>query len=308
MKKLITSSFAIAVALSINAQTAGYSSTGIYDDFATTDMYADPNPADPNNPDGIYWWGKDATGADPKDPNNTDPCVLNHKNTLTRSGNGKLGMSVSQGSECWQPFGISTKLDLSGNATFEVSITNNSSTAIYFDIYIADGNKNVINTNSAKQNFSLSSIAPGATKTLSGDFTGGFYKKWPGPTYEQKCDLSNITDISFTVVNADQPESNNYGPLPISNVSVTMNSIKMGNKASTSFSTNKSSGHYGLYPNPTHGGMVNFGSNQTNIKVFNAIGIEVLALASSSSMDVSGLSAGIYTVVTDEGAKKLLIQ
>lgn len=292
------------------AQTPGYTKTAIYDDFNTTEEYTDQNPADPNFPDGIYWWGKAALGVNPNnanDPNNTVDCYLNNKYAITRPGNGKLQLSVSQGSECWEPMGVSTVLDLSADATFEVSITNNSTTAIYFDIYIADANKKIINCSSTNANFSLTNIPAGATQVLKGDFKGGKHKAYPGPTYTTGLDLSKVVEVDFTVVNAEQPETNNWGPLPISDVSVSINYLKVGKAGANSVAEVKAA-DYSVYPNPTNGDQITFSKILSNVKLVDASGAVVLSAASASELNISALTAGFYFLQSDQGAVKVVKQ
>jgi len=305
MKKLFTPLLLISV-ITLNAQTPGYTKTFIYDNFATVKEYADPNPKDPNYPDGIYWWGKSATGSDTT--GKTAACYLANKYALSRLGNGKLNLSVSQGSECWEPFGISTKLDLSKNATFEISITNNSATAIYFDALIVDSSKNIINSTVGGNNYSVASIAPNETKIFTGDFKGGVHKSWPGPVYTSGFDLSKVIEIDFTIVNADQPENNNWGPLAINDLSVSLNYVKIGSAVSNSVDEFTGVNAYSVYPNPSENGLINISRSITNVKVYNQIG-EVVAISPFTNViDLSGMKAGLYTISSSEGISKIIVK
>jgi len=305
MKNLFTP-FLLAVAISLNAQNPGYTKTFIYDNFATVKEYADPKPKDPNYPDGIYWWGKSATGSDTT--GKTAPCYIANKYALSRLGNGKLNLSVSQGSECWEPFGISTKLDLSKNANFEISITNNSATAIYFDVLIVDSNKKIINSQVSGINFSVPSIAPNETKIFSGNFKGGVHKSWPGPVYTSGFDLSKVIEIDFTIVNADQPENNNWGPLPISDLSVSLNYVKIGGIGSNSVNELNGNQLLNIFPNPTENGIVHVTQNISNVIVYNHIGEIVFKAASTNLIDLSNMNAGVYSITSNEGFNKVIVK
>ncbi|MFM7022027.1 MAG: T9SS type A sorting domain-containing protein [Flavobacteriales bacterium] len=308
MKRIFTLLLLTATVSMVSAQTPGYRKKAIYDDFASATPYADPNPADPNYPDGIYWWGKDALG-NSSQPSNTDPCFAANKYAITRSGNGKMNLVVTQGSNCWMPMGISTKLDLSGNATFEVSVTNTSSIALYFDIALVDENKKFINCDANGDNYRVLSIAPNETKVFSGDFTGGQHKTWVNgtPTFSTGLDLLKVVEIDFTIVNADQPESNGWGPLAITDATFTFNYVKIGNVAGTGVSeiSNKM---ISVYPNPSQDGMVTFSQQLTNVNVYNTMGQLLLSANSATKLDISTLSAGIYVLQSNEGQSKLVVE
>lgn len=310
MKKLFTPLFTLAT-LALQSQTPGYTATSIYDDFAQTLNYADPNPSDPNNPDGAYWWGKAATGTNPNnvnDPKNTDACYLANKYSLSRTGNGKLTLSVSQGSECWEPFGISTKLDLSNNSTFEVSITNTSNTAIYFDISLVDENKKVINANANGVNYSVASIAPQETKIFTGNFAGGQHKTWPGPQLSGGLDFSKVVEVDMTVVNASQPENNNWGPLAISDLSVQINSFKIGASAGSSISETFNNATFSIYPNPSSSGVITFSKNLSNVKMYNQLGELMQTATNASKLEVNTYAAGVYFIHSEQGISKVILQ
>jgi len=308
MKRTFTILSLCAVTLSATAQTPGYTATSLYDDFATTVVYTDPNPTDTLNPDGGFWWGKSATGVDPNAPTNTDQCFLDHKTAITRSGSGKMDVVVTQGNKCWQPMGVSTKLDLSNNATFEIEVTNNSSTvSVYFNVSLSDESKNVLNANSSKANYALTSIAPGETKILSGDFTGGYYKAWPGPVYTQTFDYSKVVGLDLTFVNATQPETNAWEPEPITDVSVSVNYVKIGTGTAQSVNTNVIN-DFTMYPNPNSGDQLNFSTQLASVQVFNSLGQLLLSESNTSTVNIAGLTTGVYVVRTDLGTKKLYVK
>jgi hypothetical protein len=311
MKKTITILSMFAVAISATGQTAGYTTTSLYDDFATTEEYVEANPTDPTKPEGAFWWGKAALGteATATAANNADPCFLEHKSVITRSGNGKMGVVVSQKSECWQPMGLSTKLDLSKNATFDVEITNNSAVSLYFNVALSDVSKNVINSNSSKANYALTSVAPGETKTLSGDFTGGFHKVWVAgvATYTSTFDFTQVIGLDLSFVNASQPETNNWGPEAITDVNVSVNSVKLGAGTTKTASTLAAS-VFSMYPNPTNGGVVNFSTQLETVQVYNSLGQLLVAGSNTSSIDTSTLPTGVYFVTTNLGTKKLFVK
>lgn len=310
MKK-ITTTFLMLAAFALQAQTPGYTSTSIYDDFATTVAYTETHPEDTLNPQGVYWWGKANTGANPNnvnDPKNSSACYLANKYAFTRTGNGKLDFTVSQGSECWEPFGISTKLDLSSNSQFEVSITNTSSAAIYFDILLVDETKKIVNANESGVNFSVASIAPNETKVFSGNFAGGKHKTWPGPVLSGGLDFSKIVEIDFTVVSADQPENNNWGPVAITDYTFTLNYFKLGSALSSSVEEKFNAKTISIYPNPAENGFVTFSQTLNNVNVYNNVGQVVYSAASANRFDVSDFSAGMYLISSNEGVSKLIVK
>ncbi len=310
MKK-ITTTLLMFTALAAQAQTPGYTASSIYDDFATTLPYAETNPVDPNNPEGAYWWGKASTGTNPNnvnDPKNSNACYLANKYAYTRTGNGKLDFTVSQGSECWEPFGLSTKLNLSNNSKFEISITNTSSSAIYFDMLLVDQNKKIVNCDANGANFSVASIAPNETKVFSGDFANGQHKSWPGPNYSTGLDYSKIIEIDFTVVSADQPENNNWGPVAISDYTFRLNYFKIGSVLSNNVEENFSAKTISIYPNPAENGFVSFSQTLNNVNVYNNVGQVVYAAASTNRFDVSDFSSGLYLVSSNEGVSKLIVK
>ena len=308
MKRIFTLLLLISTA-AVNAQTPGYKATSMYDDFATSTPYADPSPADPMYPDGIYWWGKEQTGSNP-DATNTDACYMANKYSLTRAGNNKLDVVVSQGNNCWQPMGISTKLNLSGNSTFSVSVTNTSAYPLYFDLALVDVNKKVINCDANGDNFRILSLAAGATQVLSGDFAGGQHKVWVGgsPTFTTGLDLSQVIEMDFTVVNADQPESNGWGPLPITDAAFRFNYVKVGAVGGVGINDINGNNIISLYPNPSNATAVNFSQQLTNVNLYNTVGQLLLSSNSATKLDISTLSAGIYMLTSNEGMSKLIVE
>ncbi|MFT6715453.1 MAG: hypothetical protein ACJA0Q_000080 [Saprospiraceae bacterium] len=312
MKRTITILSIFAIALSATAQTPGYTATSLYDDFATAAEYSEVNPVDPMLPEGAYWWGKAALGTDPtaNAATNLEQCFLDHKTDVTRSGNGKMDVIVTQGSKCWQPMGLSTKLDLSQNATFEIEVTNNSSTtSIYFNVAISDVNKKVINSNNVGANYALVSIAPGETKTLEGDFTGGNHKVWVNgnATLTSGLDFTQVVGLDLTFVNAVQPEANGWEPEAISDVSVSVNSVKIGLGSAASTSS-VSIDDFSMYPNPSNGQTVNFSTQLETVQVYNSLGQLLLSEVNVSSIDVSTLTTGVYVVKTNLETKKLFVK
>ncbi len=307
MKKIFTLLLSGAL-FAANAQTPGYTSTSLYDDFAKAGPYADPNPIDPNFPDGIYWWGKEALG-NSSAPNNSDPCFASNKYALTRTGNGKLGVTISQASNCWQPMGISTKVNLANNATFEISVTNTSNFALYFDVAIVDADKNFINCDADGNNFRALSIAAQETKILSGNFTGGQHKTWVNnsPVFTSGFDLSKVIEIDFTIVNADQPENNSWGPLAITDATLAFNYIKLGAVGGLGTNELQNTKLVSVFPNPANNGIVNFTQALSNIKLYNNMGQLLLTGNNAIQLNISTLSAGIYVLTADQGVSKVII-
>jgi hypothetical protein len=306
MKRIFTL-LLLVTAAAVNAQTPGYKATAIYDDFGTSMPYADPSPVDPMYPDGIYWWGKEQTGSNP-DISNTDACYMANKYALTRTGNNKLDIVVSQGNSCWQPMGISTKLDLSSNAKFEVSITNTNSFAIYFDIAIVDADKKFINCDADGKNYNVPSIAAGETKIFSGDFTGGQHKSWPGPSFSTGLDFTKVVEVDFTIVNADQPEANAWQPYAITDATVTLNYFKLGAVGGVGINDINGNSLVSIYPNPSNAGLVNFSEQLTNVNLYNTVGQLMLSANTAKKLDISTLSAGIYMLTSTQGMSKLIVE
>ena len=302
MKKIFTLLMISTVVA--QAQTVGYTKTSIYDDFAKVGLYSDPNPVDLNHPDGIYWWGKALGG------NSNDPCLTANEYVLTRSGNGKLGVLVSQGNQCWQPMGISTKLDLTKNSTFEVSITNTSAAAIYFNITIVDGNKKVSSCDANGVNFAISSLGAGETQVLSGDFAGGMRKVWVNgsSTLVAGADLATVIGVDMTIVSASQPENNAWNPIAITNTTATINYIKVGGAAAPDAVNTLSQQKITMYPNPSNGETVQFSQPLTNVQVYNALGQMVFFQNNASTINVGSLTQGIYFLSSNEGISKLVVE
>lgn len=63
-----------------------------------------------------------------------------------------------------------------------------------------------------------------------------------------------------------------------------------------------------VYPNPAAGGVVKFASFLNNVEVHNVYGALVLKVAQTNELDVLSLDPGVYTIKTNQGATKLLIQ
>ena len=101
MKRILLSIFAVA-AFSANAQDA-INATGFNEDFTASGPTTDGTRS-------IYWWGKEAVGqnadCDAMIPADKTKCEA-FGCSRTRSGNGILQLSVTQGKDGWSPIGFS---------------------------------------------------------------------------------------------------------------------------------------------------------------------------------------------------------
>ena len=62
------------------------------------------------------------------------------------------------------------------------------------------------------------------------------------------------------------------------------------------------------YPNPVINGVINFDIEQTNVQLINTTGEIVLSNATTKQLNVSNIEKGVYSLKTDLGISKIVIQ
>lgn len=127
MKKLLLTGSALLVLAFANAQTPGFTTTGVYDDFSADSIYANAETGEE-----IYWY------------DNTGGTQL----VLTRAGNGYMkitadGAGLGKYSSFGLNFGANGLLDLSAGADIEFDIENKGSDMAFMSIIITDADGRV---------------------------------------------------------------------------------------------------------------------------------------------------------------------
>lgn len=284
----------------------GFFSDAIYDDFNSATELGD-------SLGGIYWWGQDDLAGDD---------APNFQATMTRNTtSGELDVTVSQGQGEYEPLGISfgtvgeggrlTTIDLSSDATMEITITNNSSYNLYFQIAIEDTLGKIISIGSTATDYSTFYlhtiqvlINAGQTKTFSADFEGGYSANANTSQLEQNLDYTIVTGVSITVVNQASTGDPDWEPLVISDADFSIDAFRLGPcKSSTGVrSVVNASNEFALFPNPTEGQLniqnasLDLAGNYTAM-IYDVRGALVqTALLSSNALDVSMLESGLYHI------------
>jgi endoglucanase len=219
---------------------SGYGTKGVKDDFM---LEKEPFT---NQGTGVFVWGEKLLAGDdnPK-----------FQSVFTRNfSEQKLNVVLSQGQGEYVPFGFSfgdkpTKtIDLSGNATFELSLENTSTQNFNISLAIQDVNGKLINTYAlAKgQNFSdawkyavSATINKGAKYVFKGDFKGGYFANYTTKSFETNFDFTKVAAILITVTNSTNTGVPNYLPLSLNNLNFSIKDIRLGDCSATSNDNNK---------------------------------------------------------------------
>ena len=326
-KNLLLSAIALSSLLAIGQTTEtgcdlGYTATSATDNFKTVVEYGDSSG-------GVFWFGADKNGSD---------ITFERK-----SADGQLVLDVTQADSQFEPIGFGfgdsngdgtgtpVLLDISGNPVFEISATNNSATeTIQVRLAVQDESNYKVELNTDATNAEpylgqiVMTLDPGATEILTGTFEGGAegiydstacVNEGATPTGDNNCiimkaDLTKISTVLVTVINAEQPESNSYQPLALTDVPVTINYVKIGvdcEFSSLGLNDKVRTLNATLYPNPTSS-KVNFSEELEDVAVFNSRGIQVFSAAKATSIDVTDFSEGIYFLQTAKGSKSFVVE
>ena len=184
--------------------------------------------------------------------------------------------------------------------TYEISITNASSGAVFAGSYNVGDNVLIV-----------LSYAPGV----------GTVKGWVNPTslggVEPTPDFSETDSSAAATINRFIVRQDTTGETP----SILFDELRIGTSFEEVTPTTLSnadfvSDAFKLYPNPSKSGFVNItstGSETIQATVFDILGKQVInAAVSNERLDVSTLNTGVYIVKMTQGAatttKKLIIQ
>lgn len=320
MKRIFTLISAIAVTSLVNAQTypaAGtYSQTGFYDDFSSVGVTSETN-----DNAGAWWWGKQSLGDDgtctAKTGADKTACEA-FASIFDRDAatNGSMQVLISQANDGYNPFGIDLSaepMDITGNQTIEMSITNNHATKdIILTLALTStdngGDSPTINATKGGANF-LSTIPAGQTKVITFDLTDGKHKKWVNGVSSLLTgfDPANLISIEFTF---DYGWNDGLGLTEgtEANHPITFNYVKIGGGSSNSVNE-LSNNPLNVYPNPVDGSKIlNFPTQLETVQIVNIIGEVVLRENNTSSMNLNGLNAGVYFVRSNEGTARVIVK
>jgi hypothetical protein len=262
MKKVLLPALFMFAAAFSNAQSClpKFTTTGLYDGFTT----AEPFNADKS---GIYQWGA-AKGNTTNPGFSAEEVRDTVKHMLNVNINQTAGGYVPFGTSFGNAGGVSTGTpfytDLSGNAKFSITVTNNSTTTdIKFRMTIVDDMGKEIDTYVAYKPDSAAFAKPylytietvilkGATVTFAGDYTGGVKADYAAKKYVGGFHFNKVAGIHYTVVNKAVDAS--YAPLVLTDCPISISSLQLGNCAAkvgagiNELNTVTSSV---IYPNPT---------------------------------------------------------
>jgi len=265
MKKTLLSLAFIASALFASAQNPGLSSTAVFDDYMTTEPYSIPTTEigfdevlkiakTETAVKGIFPWTDDAS-------NTVDY-------TWVRNGDGKLTYTITKPYGSYDPIGIGFgsyaasatattpslfTIDLSNNATLEITISKKDTAKIKVLFQLVDINKKALYidkkvatdaTNPWKYQLGYNDNAVyngevvGAKPTFSADdtpvtLTYDFKNALPGsyPNFDadnSTFDYSKVTSLQIFVTNAHENSADGSKPYPLNNSILEITSFKLG--------------------------------------------------------------------------------
>lgn len=311
MKKVLLSAAVVFASYYASAQcpSSGFGGTAVADDFSSVE-----NPSNEDGSEGLYLWEDVALGGDALNPN--------FAYTGTRTGS-ELDVVVTQAYGEYVPFGVSfgdgpVTLDLSSDASFMVTATNEGDSTIKFRMAIQDINDVNIDTYAEGLSFPFAdawkytieiSLAPGETGTLEGTYAGGAYADYDNTgDYVTGFDFTQVKAILFTVANANQNAGDGYKNYAIEDYPVSIDYYKIGPcEDITGLFSQANEIKTAVYPNPATS-EVNFGQTLTEVSVYNAQGLLVETLTSASTLNVSSYKTGVYFINSAEGSTRFMVK
>lgn len=227
MKKLFITAAFLAFFGGINAQeqtTPGYTPTGFYDDFATSEAYSNQDET------GVFWW----------ETYDFDTISLLREDS-------SLKATVSQQKGSYTPFGVSFSsdenvqktIDLSQEAKVKFTVFNESLEGLQVRVGLVDINGNVAEYTSEVNNDDISnawmytsavSVVSGETRQVVIDLTGGYgvdYGCAGGPCLINT-DFSVIKGVYITIVSSELDVEDSYHPFAIDDTKVRFYDFKVG--------------------------------------------------------------------------------
>jgi hypothetical protein len=300
MKRLLLSAMFVCGAIFANAQTCpvGYSPTGIYDDYSST------------TEDGGLYFGTVPGGGS--------------VSRTSSPGKAEIFSTQAYGSydELSLTFGLTgtgarKTIDLTGDKTYTIDITNPSSdtSSFTFRISIVDSLGKIINTKAAAVtdgNFNNAwmygtsiLVPPGETMTLSGTFAGGAYTDYNTSSYDQSLDFTIVSQVNFYYANSKQNASDGYKQYGLGNGSnplVIIDRLRVGGGCSVAPLPEPScqvgytpTGIFDNYSSTTENGSLYFGTvpgSGSVSRTSNPGKAEIFSTQAYGSYDVLSLSFG----------------
>jgi endoglucanase len=214
---------------------SGYSPVGIKDKF---DLAAAPFTAQ----GGVYSFGEASLGGDA----NPEFQALLVRNLAAS----RLDITVSQGLGKFVPFGFDfgtapvKTIDLSGDAKFELELKNTSSSSLKISLAIQDVNNRIINTYATASGKPFAdawkyaietNLNANASLLFKGDFKNGYYANYATSAYVSTFDYTKVKAILITVTNQLNTGAPDYKPLALSNATLAIEEIKLGDCSAASY-------------------------------------------------------------------------
>ncbi|MCX6182044.1 MAG: T9SS type A sorting domain-containing protein [Bacteroidetes bacterium] len=322
MKRILLSIFAIA-SIGASAQDM-IKATGFNEDFTTTGPTTDGTYS-------IYWWGKEAVGqsadCDLMAGAEKTKCEA-FGTTRTRSGNGTLQLSVTQGVDGWSPIGFS--LGNGDNSQFinissgqaagkvEVSLKNEgaSDIEVYFT-FTSNNDKAKIASGLADATKFGGVVAAGATYTTSYDLSAAKRVVWLGAVNSANCtgtmvgdncvtdagfSTSALSGVEFSINGAGASINNVWQQPAITNLPVAVYYIR-GGATAVGISDVTSTSNLNIFPSPANDVVnVNFEAKENvTVSITDITGRVMLtqnvnAGTQALKFNVSTFSEGMYFV------------
>jgi hypothetical protein len=336
MKKLLKMMCLLAMAQNAMSQPT-LTDTELWEDFSTQTDYV----ADATSGRGLYWWGEQNIHTLTRDYTNKELDV-----TMTQQAYQYKPFGVSFGDDNGAaPGGVPNTIDLSGNGKFSFVIKNTGTEAISVRIACQDVNDRLVDCSPGALVFgdiwkyqTQIEVPVGRTVlfkvgTPNGagggiinncDFANGVWGdygvnphviKRPGDA--DFCDLTKIESIIITVLNAAKNTTDGHN-LALTAGEFSISDFRIGSSAVTPiFSPIVSNTQFNMFPNPTSNLLTIDCSTFTlgdfeNIRIMNAVGQVVFTAPISnnplSTLDISSLNEGVYSVLIGNHSQKLIIK
>jgi len=299
----------------------------VFDDFSTVDEHT----ADAGIGRGLYWWGQN--GVHTMNRNATENKLeIEMAVAAHQYAPFGVGFGDSNGAD---PGGTPYTINISQDGSFSFDIENTGSESLSLRVACIDNQDRSIDSDAGVTtwntvwSYQIQVIVPAGGSTTfmagspngaggdhlnSGSFENGswaFYSNDPltNHTIRRDCDLTKIKGVNITVLNGEKKPADGHA-LALTDGKFNISNFRVGNAATVAGINLFDSENQGfsVYPNPVTDGIINLNEEMNDIAIYNSQGVLSKSFDKTDVINVSDLSDGFYTIKTDKGYSKFIIE